>query len=162
MLARLGVTTPYLLFVGTAEPRKNLGRLLAAWREVRRSRPEVNLVLVGRSGEDPIYSKVLNSSGEPALVIAGRLADEDVAGLMSGAAVFVYPSLYEGFGLPVLEAMQAGAPVLISRDASLLEVTSDAAVAVDAESTAELARAIVELVGDPRRRAELQIGRAHV
>jgi glycosyltransferase involved in cell wall biosynthesis len=139
----LGVQGPYLLFVGTADPRKNVKRLVEAWREARRTRPELELVLVGR----------LHAGAEPGLTVAGRLADEDVAALLSGAELFVYPSLYEGFGLPVLEAMQAGAPVVISQDAALLEVAGDAA---EATSPDGLARTIVELLGDPPRRRELR------
>ncbi len=140
---RLGVQGPYLLFVGTADSRKNVQRLVEAWREARRVRPELELVLVGRS----------HAGSEPGLTVAGRLADEDVAALLSGAELFVYPSLYEGFGLPVLEAMQAGAPVVISRDAALLEVAGDAAEAVSPD---RLARTIVELLGDPPRRRDLR------
>jgi glycosyltransferase involved in cell wall biosynthesis len=140
---RLGVQGPYLLFVGTADPRKNVKRLVEAWREARRVRPELELVLVGRG----------HAGAEPGLTVAGRLPDEDVAALLSGAELFVYPSLYEGFGLPVLEAMQAGAPVVISRDAALLEVAGDAAAATSPD---QLGRAIVELMGSPSRRGELR------
>lgn len=143
---RLGVQGPYLLFVGTADRRKNVKRLLDAWREARRVQPELELVLVGRA----------HAGAEPGLTVAGRLADDDLAALLSGAELFVYPSLYEGFGLPVLEAMQAGSPVVISRDAALLEVAGDAAVAVEDTSPDGLARTIVELMGDPLRRRELR------
>lgn len=145
--SRIGVQGRYLLFVGTHEPRKNLTRLVEAWSEARHVYPDLELVLVGRGAGPP---------PEPGLIAAGRLHDDTVAALMSGAELFVYPSLYEGFGLPVLEAMQAGAPVLISQNAALGEVAGGAAVAVDAFSCAALARAIVELVGDPRRRRELR------
>ncbi len=146
---RLGVRGPYLLFVGTHDRRKNLDRLAAAWREVRRALPDLELVLVGRCPARPVLA-------EPGLIRAGRLSDEDAAALMSGAELFVYPSLYEGFGLPVLEAMQAGAPVLISTDPALRETAGDAAVAVDPASESALARAIVELMGDPLRRLDLR------
>jgi glycosyltransferase involved in cell wall biosynthesis len=144
---RIGIRGPYLLFVGTHDPRKNLGRLVESWRQARRFRPDLQLVLVGR-GAPP--------SPEPGLIAAGRLDDDTVASLMSGAELFVYPSLYEGFGLPVLEAMQTGVPVLISQDAALREVAGQAAVAVDAASCAALTQAIVELAGDPLRRRELR------
>jgi len=144
---RLGIRGPYLLFVGTRVRRKNVGRLVEAWREAKRERPELGLVLVGR-GDAP--------RAEEGLVIAGQLEDPEVAALMSGAELFVYPSLYEGFGLPVLEAMQAGAPVLISRDVALREVAADAAEVADETSSSALARAIVELTGDPVRLRELR------
>lgn len=143
---RLRVRGPYLLFVGTGDRRKNVERLVEGWLEARRVRPDLELVVVGRR----------HAGSEPGLTAAGRLEDEEVAALMSGAELFVYPSLYEGFGLPVLEAMQAGAPVVISRDAALREVAGDAAVSVEATSSDTLARTIVELMGDPLRRRELR------
>ncbi len=153
---RLGVTGPYLLFVGTMERRKNVGSLVGAWRQARAVFRELNLVLVGRAGEDFRSAPVLNSPGNPNPIVAGQATDDEMAALLSGAALFVYPSLYEGFGLPVLEAMQAGAPVLISREASLMEVAGEAAAVADAESSDALARAIVELWGDPNRRRGLR------
>jgi len=152
VLARLKIRCPYLMFVGTRERRKNLPRLVEAWREAGRIIPELSLVVAGRPGADA--SEVLNFLPEPGLHLPGLLADSDLAALLAGAAAFVYPSLYEGFGLPVLEAMRAGAPVVISRDPALLEVAAEAAIAVDADSIADLARAIVELTGNPARRAE--------
>jgi glycosyltransferase involved in cell wall biosynthesis len=140
---RLGVQGPYLLFVGAADPRKNVKRLVEAWREARRVQPNLELVLVGRD----------HAGAESGLTVAGRLSDDDVAALLSGAELFVYPSLYEGFGLPVLEAMQAGAPVVISREAALLEVAGDAAAATSPD---QLARTIVELMGSPPQRRELR------
>lgn len=153
VLARLNASAPYLLFVGTRERRKNVARLAEAWREARKQRRELSLILAGRDAGD---SQALNFAEEPGLTMAGRLPDEDIAALMAGAAAFVYPSLYEGFGLPVLEAMQAGTPVVISRDPALEEVAGGAAVSVDADSTTALARAIVELTGDPKWRLELR------
>lgn len=156
ILARFGISHPYLLFVGSDDPRKNAGRLIAAWREARRHVTGLNLVLAGRIGDDFLHKEVLNSTEAPGLVFVGQPADPEIAALMTGAAVFVYPSLYEGFGLPVLEAMQAGAPVLVSREASLIEMSADAAVVAGAESVSELARAIVELMADPKWRLELR------
>lgn len=124
--------SPYFLFVGTLEPRKNVGRLLDAWREVRRVHP-VDLVLVGRRREDfpPIEP-------EPGLRLAGEAPDSELAALYSGALAFVYPSAYEGFGLPVLEAMQCGACVIASR--AVAEAGGDAAVYAD--SVAEIAESM--------------------
>ena len=151
--ARLGITGPYILFVGTAERRKNLGRLVAAWREARLAHPGLGLVVVGRRGPD---SQVLNFQNQPGLTATGPLTDRDVAALLAGAVAFVYPSLYEGFGLPVLEAMQTGTPVIISRDAALQEVAGEAAVTVDALSVRALAESIVELTRDFHWRRELR------
>jgi len=120
---------PYFLFVGTCEPRKNLARLLEAWREVRRTIP-VDLVLAGRSHA---------AAEEPGLRVLGAVPDAELPALYSGALACVYPSLYEGFGLPVLEAMQCGALVIASRDPAIVEVSGKAAVHVDAENTKALA-----------------------
>jgi glycosyltransferase involved in cell wall biosynthesis len=123
---------PYFLFVGTREPRKNIARLVDAWREVRRA-VAVDLVLVGRN-HAPVK--------EPGLRVLGEVRDSDLPGLYSGALACVYPSLYEGFGLPVLEAMQCGALVITSRDPAIVEVSGDAALHVDAEDTAALVEAM--------------------
>jgi len=116
------VTAPYFLYVGALEPRKNLDGLVEAWREVRR-RHGVDLVLAGRKRAD------FNQwHAEPGLRVTGEVSDTDLAQLYSGALALVYPSYYEGFGLPVLEAMQCGACVLISKDAALCEVAGEAGV----------------------------------
>jgi glycosyltransferase involved in cell wall biosynthesis len=123
---------PYFLFVGTREPRKNIARLLEAWREVRKALA-VDLVLAGRARADfPALPE------EPGLRVLGEVPDSDLPGLYSGALACVYPSLYEGFGLPVLEAMQCGALVITSRDPAILEVGGDAAIHVDTENMAAL------------------------
>jgi glycosyltransferase involved in cell wall biosynthesis len=123
---------PYFLFVSTREPRKNVARLIDAWREVRKT-IAVDLVLVGRDHAP---------TEERGLRVLGEVADSDLPGLYSGALACVYPSLYEGFGLPVLEAMQCGAVVIASRDPAILEVSCDAALHVDAEDTAALVEAM--------------------
>jgi glycosyltransferase involved in cell wall biosynthesis len=117
--------TPYFLYVGTLEPRKNLELLLDAWREVRRHHP-IDLVLAGRRRAD---FKELEP--EPGLHLPGFTRDQDLPGLFSGALAFVYPSSYEGFGLPVLEAMQCGAAVIASRDPAISEVAGEAAILLD-------------------------------
>jgi len=131
---------PYFLFVGTREPRKNIARLVEAWREVRRTVP-VDLVIAGRARADfPALPE------EPGLRVLGEVPDSELPGLYSGALACVYPSLYEGFGLPVLEAMQCGSLVITSRDPAILEVaggvSGGAAVHVDAEDTAALVEAM--------------------
>jgi glycosyltransferase involved in cell wall biosynthesis len=123
---------PYFLFVGTREPRKNVVRLIDAWREVRKT-ITVDLILAGRNHAH---------ADEPGLRVLGEVPDAELPGLYSGALACLYPSLYEGFGLPVLEAMQCGALVITSRDLAILEVSGDAAVHVDAEDTAALAEAM--------------------
>jgi glycosyltransferase involved in cell wall biosynthesis len=130
---------PYFLFVGTLEPRKNLDMLLEAWREMRRHHA-VDLVLAGRRRPD--YPEI---PPEPGLRLAGQVADAELPALYSGALGFVYPSLYEGFGLPVLEAMQCGAPVIASH--AVEEAAGDAAIYAD--TPRELAGALAELASRP-------------
>src|ERR1700761_1870251 len=103
-------TPPYLLYVGTLEPRKNVGLIFDLWRELRREHP-IDLVLLGRRRAD--FPEI---PPEPGLRIEGLAEERDLPRWYSGAAAVLYPSLYEGFGLPVLEAMQCGALVLASRD----------------------------------------------
>jgi glycosyltransferase involved in cell wall biosynthesis len=140
---------PYFLFVGTREPRKNIARMIDAWREVRRT-VAVDLVLVGRNHAP---------AGERGLKVLGEVPDSDLPALYSEALACLYPSLYEGFGLPVLEAMQCGALVITSRDPAILEVSADAAVHVQADDTAALAEAMraaaanSESLDDIRQRA---------
>ncbi len=132
---------PYFLFAGTLEPRKNIPGLLTAWREIH-AHHRVSLVLVGRQRAD--FPQL---SPEPGLQILGEVSDERMAELYAGALAFVYPSFYEGFGLPVLEAMQCGACVITSRDPAITEVTGGAAIQVG--SQAELSRAMWKVATHP-------------
>ena len=121
--SRSRVGDPYFLFVGTLEPRKNISMLIEAWRSVRRMRP-VELVLAGRRRAD--FAEL---APEPGLTVLGEVLDGELPALYSNALAFVYPSLYEGFGLPVLEAMQCGACVIGS--SAVAEAGGDAAVYAD-------------------------------
>jgi glycosyltransferase involved in cell wall biosynthesis len=147
----------YFLSVGTVEPRKNLPRLIEAWRPVYRE-SGVELMIAGRSrGDAPAIPP------EPGLVLAGEAPEEDLPALYSGALAFLYPSLYEGFGLPVLEAMQCGACVLVSTDAALAEVGGEAAVRIDprdARAWTEALRACVAAGDWIAQRRELSLARA--
>jgi glycosyltransferase involved in cell wall biosynthesis len=134
---------PYFLYAGALEPRKNIPGLLAAWREVRRTH-RVDLVLAGRRRSD--FAQL---SPEPGLQIIGEVSDERLAQLLAGTLAFVYPSFYEGFGLPVLEAMQCGACVITSRDPAITEVAAGAAL--QAGSPAELLRAMLDIAAYPER-----------
>jgi glycosyltransferase involved in cell wall biosynthesis len=139
-------TEPYLLFAGTIEPRKNIALLLSAWREVRKQ-CNVALVIAGRTRADgPAIAE------EPGLQLLGEVTDGQLATLYAGASGFIYPSFYEGFGLPVLEAMQCGAPVIVSRDAALREVAGDAAIVAD--TVGELAEAMRAVLTNPELAAE--------
>ena len=142
---------PYFLYLGTLEPRKNIPAMLAAWRRVR-ERHSVALVLAGRRRSDfPALSE------EPGLRILGEVPDSDLPGLFSGAVAVLYPSLYEGFGLPVLEAMTCGAAVVTSCDPAILEVSGNAAVHVAADDEAGWAAQMEALMTHPK---QLQYRRA--
>lgn len=147
---------PYFLFVGTLEPRKNLPLLVEAWRQLRK-RHAVDLVVAGRARYDapPIRP-------EPGLCVLGEVPDSALPGLYSGAAAFCYPSLYEGFGLPVLEAMACGACVLTSKDPALEEVAGGAAVHLDPDPSQwiEAMRCVLELPGFAARMQERALRRA--
>jgi glycosyltransferase involved in cell wall biosynthesis len=157
--ARCGVTEgPYLLSLCTLEPRKNLPRLIRAFAAVA-ERPgfrQVQLVLVGPTGwksEEVFASLAEGGAWRDRVRLTGFLPDADLAALYSGAAAFVYPSLYEGFGLPVLEAMQCGTPVITSSTSSLPEVAGDAADYVDPTDEAALVEALARILTDPVHRA---------
>jgi glycosyltransferase involved in cell wall biosynthesis len=148
----------YLLFIGNIEPRKNLVRLLVAYAKARpRFARRYRLVVIGGQGwrNTEIFRKADELALEDDLTFLGYVPDEDLPSLISGALAFVYPSLYEGFGLPPLEAMACGTPVVTSDVASLPEVVGDAAVMVDPYDTDALATAIARVVESPDLRQEL-------
>jgi len=154
--AKYNLPGGYLLHVGTLQPRKNLLRLIEAYGALRftfYAEPPA-LVLAGRPGwlSSPILAQAKKF---PDIRLLDYVPDEDLAGLYSGAAAFVFPSLYEGFGFPVLEAMACGAPVICSNTSSLPEIAGDAALLVDPADTAALAAAITRLLSDAELRAAL-------
>jgi glycosyltransferase involved in cell wall biosynthesis len=151
---KLQLPERFILCVGSLEPRKNLGRLLSAWQSVPHLHSEWSLVLVG--GNDHVYRGIGFDSPPPSVKMLGRVDDEWLPAIYSAAGMFVYPSLYEGFGLTVLEAMACGTPVICSSTTSLPEVAGEAAVLIDPENVNDLASAIADLAGDPVRRGELQ------
>jgi glycosyltransferase involved in cell wall biosynthesis len=149
----------YLLFVGNVEPRKNLVGLLRAYDSLRRGRRHgPALVIAGGAGwrNRAILDAMATSAYTSDIRIVGYVPDEELAALMNGAIAFVYPSLYEGFGLPPLEAMACGTPVITSNRSSLPEVVGNAALLVDPEDTRELALAMARLVDDAPLREELR------
>lgn len=159
-LARLGIDRPYILAVGTLQPRKNLARTLAAFeRLVARGLPH-RLVLVGRRGwlADPLFA-ALERPGSPArgrISITGYLADSDLPIVYNGAEALAFPSLYEGFGLPALEALACGLPTLTSNTTALPEVVGDAALMVDPLDTNAIADGLARLLTDRALREELR------
>jgi glycosyltransferase involved in cell wall biosynthesis len=148
-LGRLKVRAPYLLFVGTIEPRKNLVRLVRAYRRVAATGLPHALVLAGPLGwQHEALMRELALEGPGEIVMTGALDPGDLDAVLRAADTFVYPSLYEGFGLPVLEAMTRGVPAIVSNTSSLPEVTGDAALGVDPRSIREIAAAIETLCTD--------------
>jgi glycosyltransferase involved in cell wall biosynthesis len=153
----LGLGAPYVLSVATSQPHKNLLRLIEAFAIVRASNDRIRLVLVGGAGQAQaeLGAAVEEAGIREAVSFTGWLGDRELDGVYAGAELFVYPSLCEGFGLPLLEAMERDVPVLSSSATSLPEVGGNAVAYVDAASVPELARELGRLLDDPARRTEL-------
>ena len=161
VLARYRLPSRYVLAVGTLEPRKNLTTLLQAFARLRRGDgidPALRLVLVGARGwlDEPIYETVRSLGLDGMVHFAGFVDDDDLPAVYSGAALFVFASLYEGFGLPLLEAMACGVPVVTSNVSAMPEVAGDAAVLVDPRDADGLAGAIARLLRDDALRDRLR------
>lgn len=151
---------PYLLFVSTLEPRKNIITLVSAFNYLKQKyKIDHNLILIGQKGwhYKPIFKAIAASPYQDCIHHLDYLLDDLVALFYSKADVFVYPSHYEGFGLPVLEAMTLGAPVVTSNTSSLPEVVGDAAILVDPNDVISLAEAILNVISDRTLRSELII-----
>ena len=155
VMARYGITGRYLLAVGNLQPRKNLPRLVRAFAEAKRAGAyDGRLVLVGKSlwRESQIFQEIRQQGLENEVIATGYIPEEDVVALYNGADVFIYPSIYEGFGLPPLEAMACGCPVITGNTSSLPEVVGSAGIMVDPTSEEELTRAIVTMTSDAQFR----------
>ncbi|MBL8175929.1 MAG: glycosyltransferase family 4 protein [Bryobacterales bacterium] len=153
----LGLDKPYVLFVGTVEPRKNLDRLLDAWLGLPDDlRREFELVIAGPIGWAPETEKRLGA-GAAGIRRLGYVAEEALPALTAGALLFAYPSIYEGFGFPVAQAMAAGVPVLTSNISALPEVTGGDAALVDPLSVGEIRSALDRLLTSPSMREDLAI-----
>jgi alpha-1,3-rhamnosyl/mannosyltransferase len=144
---------PYVLFAATIEPRKNLDALLDAWQNLKPAlREEFELLVAGVAGwkSDATVKRVSSQA-----TYLGYVPEANLPGLVAGAAVFVYPSLYEGFGFPVAQAMAAGVAVLTSNNSALPEITGDGALLVDPHSVNEIAAGLTCLLESESRRAQL-------
>ena len=155
---RLGVEDEFILFVGTVEPRKNLLTLVRAFDELLRTteqRPQ--LVIAGQKGwlNDELFALIEQTALGARILFTGYISDEDLRALYSSCRVAVYPSLYEGFGLPPLEAMACGAPVVTSRIPVIMETSAQAARLINPIDVGELTAALVELLTDANARAQL-------
>ncbi len=155
--ARLGLQQPYLLSVGTLEPRKNLVRLIRAYRKaiVDADLPHA-LVLAGPAGWKPQdLMREIDAGGPGRVIMTGRLSDDDLDIVYRAAWAFAYVSTYEGFGLPILEAMDRGLPVICSNTSSLPEVAGDGALLVDPDSVPDMADAIRRVLSDDHLAADI-------
>ncbi len=159
-----GVDRPYVLFVGVRQPRKNLPRAIRAFSTAKATADLPHrLVLVGKHGwQSGETEAAIREAGDDVQAI-GYVPDADLPSLYAGAELFLFPSLYEGFGIPVLEAFACGTPVITSDGSALPEVAGDAALAVDPRDEASIAEALLRLLADADLRAKLvERGRARL
>lgn len=155
------IRPPYLLFLSTVHPRKNVIRLIEAFESL--DRDDLQLVIAGKSGwlSDPIEARIRSSPAAPRILRLNHLPDDVIPALYNRAEAFVLPSLYEGFGMGVLEAMASGCPVVTSNRSSLPEVAGDAAVLVDPYDVRSIRDGIRAAVDRDHRPYFVQAGQAH-
>lgn len=161
VVLRYNIKEPYLLYVGNAYPHKNLEWLAQTFAELNKKRPELNLVLVGK--DDYFYSRLkarLSRAGTRNILFPGYIPDDDLAEIYRQAVAYIFPSLYEGFGLPPLEAMANGCPVLSSDRTSMPEVLGEAALYFNPENKEDAIGRVEKLIGDENLRQDL-IRRGH-
>ena len=155
---RLGLMFPFILYIGTIEPRKNLSRLIQAYARLKARRQiDHKLVIAGQKGwlYDEVFRRAIDLRVADDVVFPGYVPDSDLPSLYTLADAFVFPSLYEGFGLPPLEAMACGTPVVTSTASSLPEVVGDASITVNPTDVDELAHAIALVLSDSELRRRL-------
>lgn len=154
---KFGIKKDYLLFVGTLQPRKNIKRLIEAFSKVHQDSSDIQLIIVGRKGwkYEEILSAPQKYGVKESVKFLDFVADDDLETLYKNALCFVWPSLYEGFGLPVLEAMQYGCPVITSNVSSLPEAGGDAAVYVDPENVEDIVSKIKKVIGNKELRDDM-------
>lgn len=147
----------YVLYVGTLQPRKNISKLIEAFGFVLTKKPATKLVIVGKRGwmYEQIFEKVRKLRLENSVIFTDYISDEDVSILYQNASLFVLPSLYEGFGMPILEAMHHGCPVATSNISSLPEVGGNACLYFDPNDTIDIKNQILRLLDDEKLRNEL-------
>ena len=155
---KYGIRVPYILYVGTIEPRKNIASLIRAFALLKRRGLPHKLVIVGQPGWHfaPIYAEVERQALRCEVIFTGYVPFEDLPALYSAAESMAFPSLYEGFGLPVLEAMACGTPLVTSNSSALAEIAGVNALLVNPLSVSEIAAALHRLHKDPDLRQELR------
>jgi len=156
-LSRLGIERPYFLFVGTLEPRKNVTTIVKAFYQVQKRLPAAQLVIVGKKGwgYQGIFETIEALGLCASVKYLGHMTEPDLVSVYNGAVALVYPSLYEGFGLPPAEAMACGTPAIASNTSSLPEVVGDAGILIDPSSEEQIASAMTRLATEEAYRAEL-------
>jgi glycosyltransferase involved in cell wall biosynthesis len=153
----LNLPRRYFLFVGTLDPRKNLARVLSAFEHFNRQVPDVHLVIVGGRGwkNKRFYQQLNASQIKKRVVLTGFVSRRQLKLIYQNAVCFLFPSIYEGFGFPILEAMSCGSPVITSKTASMPEVAGDAAMLVDPNDAGAIASAMKEMMTNTALRDSL-------
>ncbi|MFN8443235.1 MAG: glycosyltransferase family 1 protein [Caldilineaceae bacterium] len=156
ILEKFGLTSPYVLYLGTIQPRKNLARVLEAFAQLQQ-RVEWDLVLAGKPGwlSTSLYEKAQELGIKPRVRFLGYVSDTESTALLRNAHFFCLPSLFEGFGLPILEAQSVGVPVMTSNNSSIPEVAGDGALLVDPTDVDAIAQAMLQLSQDETLRQQL-------
>ncbi|MBU2577793.1 glycosyltransferase family 4 protein [Patescibacteria group bacterium] len=156
---KFAIEGDYLLCVGTREPRKNLERVIMAFTEIAAADKEISLVIAGKYGwgDDNLKLKTQDSKLKTHVKILGYVGKEELARLYTGAKAFLYPSLYEGFGLPIVEAMSCGVPVITSDIGSMKEIAGSSGLLVNPQSIESIAGAISKIIRNEKLREELKI-----
>lgn len=159
VVRKYGIMQPFVLYLGTIEPRKNLVRLTEAFSSLTKTHPSHSLVIAGMKGwmYESLFELVRTLGLETRVVFTGFVSEEDKPYLIRGAEIFAYVSLYEGFGIPVLEALACGTPTLTSNTSSIPEITGDAALLIDPSNTQEIAAGLERLLGDAPLRDQLSV-----
>jgi glycosyltransferase involved in cell wall biosynthesis len=156
ILARYGIMKPYVVYVGNAYPHKNLEKLILSFREIKKAEKKLNLILVGK--EDYFYRRLKNFSNEQKIqgvIFTDYIPDHELDTIFRNASAFVWPTLYEGFGLPPLEAMSKGVPVVSSDQECMKEILSDSAYYFDGRNIADMAGAVIKVLNDSGLRERL-------
>ena len=154
---KYGIRDEFILYLGRLQARKNLVRLVESYAKARKSGLRHRLVLAGKADSlfQPVLARIRELKLENDIVLPGYVAAEDVPAFFNAAEVFVYISFYEGFGLPIMEAMACGTPVITSRGTSLEEVAGDGAILVDPMDEASIEGALTRVLGDAGLRLRL-------